>query len=143
MNIKLTEHQQAFMDEFMNTQDFERAIMSVPSNVRQGVRRSLNNSNTSLYKAYNKYVQDNPLPPEASKQNMVQVLIRMMKRAEEENDNSTVFKCVQELNKMTKGNLAASVTEVKTETNIIGVIDLTKPKHQQIDEGTIIDITDE
>jgi len=107
------------------------------------IKKALRDSTSDISKAIKRYEEENPIPLEASRTALIERLVRMMDRAEQEGDTTTFMRCLQELNKMNKGNLANTVTEVKHETRVVGLIDLSGRDKKAIGEGTIIDITDD
>ena len=137
-------HEREFVDKYIETHSYGMSLDNISSTKdRLRIKKALRDSTSDISKVIKRYEQENPIPLEASRTALIERLVRMMDRAEEEGDTTTFMRCLQELNKMNKGNLANTVTEVKHETKIVGLIDLSGRDKRAIGEGNIIDITDE
>ena len=140
----LTSTQIAFMDKFKATHNFKISIASLDSKAAQeSVKQSLKMGNNDLYKCYNKYIDSSPLHPEVNKVVILNDLIRLKDMAFEDGDTALLMKVIPEINKMIKGNLASTTEKRSSGNKLIGVIDLTRREDKMLEEGTIIDITDE
>jgi hypothetical protein len=137
----LTHAQQLFLDTFKATHDYKKALATVPRSARQSVSRSLHGGSGKLYELYQKFINSNPLPPEATKTVQLNRLLHAQQLALDENDTMMVLKMAQEINKMVKGNLASTTVETKTTNTFVAVYDLTGGNAGEIGEGKIIDIT--
>ena len=141
IDYDLSKNQQLFLDTFKNTHDYERALKSIPKESRRAIESSLKKGHTNLAKAYNDFIKSAPLHPAINKVSIQNMYMELYDMAMIDGDTGLAAKMLGELNKMVKGNLATTTTEIIKETKIIGVIDMTIPAHQQLPTGKIIDIT--
>ena len=141
-DLELTDAQALFLDTFKSTHDYNKSLLVVPRSSRQSVKRALNSGMGKLYLEFQNFISSNAAPPEASKVVQLNRLIHAQNLAMQEGDTMMVLKMAQEINKMTKGNLASTTVETKTTNTFVAVYDLTGgSKELEEDNVKTIDIT--
>lgn len=139
----LTSVQSSFMDFFKASHNFKLSLEQLGGKApKEAVKKLLKMGNNDLYSCYNNYIDSSPLHPEVNRTVILNDLVRLKDMAFEDGDTALLMKVIPEINKMIKGNLAASDKSSGDRTTIVGIIDLTsRDEVKQIGEGKVIDIT--
>jgi len=135
---ELESYETVFMQNFKDTHSIEKSLKLVTEKQAYRINATLRTGKTALALAFKDFVESDPIHPEANKIVILDNLIWIMNQAKEDKDTQGVLRAITEINKMIKGNLVSSKESKVIERHMIGIIDMTKPKDEDI---TTIDIT--
>lgn len=133
----LKHYETLFIQHFKETHNLKESLSLLNKNQASRVNATLRTGKSDLAKAFKDFVEEAPVHPEANKVVILDNLIWIMNQAKIDEDTQGVLKAITEINKMIKGNLAASTDKKVVEKHIVGVIDLTKPTVDENDIKTI------
>jgi hypothetical protein len=137
---KLESYEALFIQHFKETHSLQSSLSLLTANQQNKVNASLRTGKSDLAKVFREFVETAPVHPEANKVVILDNLIWIMNQSKEDKDTNGVLRAINEINKMIKGNLVSSTETKVIKQQILGVIDLSKPK--QLEETTI-DVTED